>query len=236
MGCHHDIDGTDGAFYSWDGRPMHCAIDLDGFALNDLSSVETGLDRAQSRGQVLELYAHDPGRTVSFDKLADVLGAIAGRDLPFFTYADIANGTVQPTAGVLLSFDDAYVDDWVSASDLFTHYGARVTFFIAYYDRWPEADREKLRRLSLLGHDVEAHSIHHLRAPLYVEQKGLDAYLHDEALPSIQLLRDDGYPITTYAYPYGARTAELDDAMLEHVDLLRSVAFTWTGPADPCPQ
>ncbi|MEJ7599620.1 MAG: hypothetical protein WKG01_17060 [Kofleriaceae bacterium] len=57
----------------------------------------------------------------------------------------------------------------------------------------------------------------------------------DEALPSIQVLRDDGYTVTSFAYPYGARTSELDDALLKHVPLLRSVSFSLEGAIDPCP-
>jgi hypothetical protein len=234
IACHHDTSDTPNAFYSWDDRKVHCAIDLDTDARNDLASVEAGLDRAVERGEVLELYAHDPGRTVTWAAIEDVLAATQSRGLPFFTYADIARSTATPSGGLLLSFDDASVEHWVEGADLYDRYGARLTFFVAYFDRLSAGQRESLHALVDRGHTVEAHSMRHLRAPLYVDQKGLTAYLQDEALPSIRLLRDDGFDITSYAYPYGSRTSEIDDALLEHVDLVRSVAFTWTGPADPC--
>lgn len=235
-GCQHDASDIPGAFYAWDDRKVHCAITLDSYARNDLASVEAGLDRAVARGEVIELYAHDPGRTVTWQELEAVLAAIDRRGLPYVTYAELARGTTTPAAGVALSFDDAYVESWLEGADLFARYGARVTLFVAYYDRLTDTQRAALRRLSQLGHAIEAHSLRHLRAPLYVEQKGLAAYLSDEALPSVDLLRGDGYDVTTYAYPYGARSAELDAAMLEHVALVRSVSFTWSGPADPCPR
>ncbi len=232
--CQHDTAATDNAFYDWDGRKLHCAIDLDTYARNDLASVEAGLDRAIDRGEVLELYAHDPGRTVTWKALEDVLAAIQARGLPTFTYADIATGAVTPSAGVLLSFDDASVDHWLDGADLYDRYGARLTFFIAYFDHLGDAQKAELHELAARGHAIEAHGIDHLRAPLYVEQKGLTAYLQEEALPSIRLLRDEGFPVTTFAYPYGSRTAAIDEALLRHVDLLRSVSFTWTGAWDPC--
>lgn len=231
--CQHDTAATSGAFYDWDGRAVHCAIDLDTYARNDLASVEAGLDRALERGEVLELYAHDPGRTVEWDALEDVLAAVADRNLPFYTYADFAHD-VPPGPGVALSFDDAYVDHWLTGTDLYARYGARLTFFIAYFDHFKDAQKTELHELAARGHAIEPHSINHLRAPLYVEQKGLTAYLQDEALPSIRMLRDEGFDVTTYAYPYGARTAEIDEALLRYVDLVRSVSFTWTGVADPC--
>lgn len=233
--CHHDTDDTSNAFYNWDDRKVHCSIVLDTYARNDLASIEAGLDRAKQRGEVLELYAHDPGRTVSWSELENVLAAIQARDLPYFTYAELARNTVTPQAGVVLSFDDAYVDHWLNGADLYAQYGARLTFFVAYFDHLKAEQRSALHELARQGHAIEAHSVKHLRAPLYVEQNGLTAYLRDEALPSITWLRDEGFEVTTYAYPYGARTSEIDSAMLQQVQLVRSVSFTWTGVTDPCP-
>ena len=234
-GCQHDTADTHGAFYSWDGRKVHCAINLDTYARNDLESVITGLDRAKERGEVVELYAHDPGRTVTWEALEAVLAAIAERDLPYFTYADLARG-VTPGPGVALSFDDAYIDHWLEGLDLYSRYATRLTFFIAYYDKLTPDQRASLHELASRGHAIEAHSVAHLRAPSYVERHGLAAYLRDEALPSVDRLRADGFDVTTFAYPYGARTGELDRALLDHVQLVRSVAFTWTSIAiDPCP-
>jgi hypothetical protein len=234
--CHHDTDEADGGFYRWDDRVVHCAIDIDTYARNGLASVEAGLDRARDRGEVLELYMHDPGRTVTWEMLESVLAAIRDRQLAFYTYADLARGTATPGAGVLVSMDDAWLDHWVDGIPLYAQYGARLTFFVSYFPQLSVSERMQLHELAAAGHAIEAHSVKHLRAPLVVEQKGVAAYVADEALPSIELLRGEGFDVTTYAYPYGARTAELDRALLPHIDLLRSVTFTWSGPADPCPE
>lgn len=233
--CHYDADKADGAFYDWDtSRKVHCAINIDTFARNDLASIEAGLDRAALRGEVLELYAHEPGRTVEWDKVEAVLAAARARDLPFFTYPQLEHEA--PAAGVLLSFDDASVAAWVQGIDLFAQYQAHITFFVAYFPRLHDDDVAGLHQLKAAGHAIEPHSISHLRAPLYVEQKGVEAYMRDEALPSIEALEGAGFAVTTYAYPYGSRTQEIDNALLSRVDLVRSVAFTWSGPSDPCPQ
>lgn len=234
VACQRDVGSTDGAFYAWDGRQVHCAIDIDSSALNDFSSIETGLDRARDRGEVVELYAHHPGVTVGWDTVERVLAGARDRGLAFVTYADFAAG-IAPTAGLALSFDDAFVPAWVSGRDLFQSYGARLTFFLAFYDRYSATDLDSIRTLAADGHDIEAHSVRHIRAPQYVEDHGIGAYLADEVQPSIDRLRADGYPVTTYAYPFGARTAELDGAILGRVSLVRSVAFTWSGVTEPCP-
>jgi hypothetical protein len=233
--CQHDTSDTPGALYNWDDRKVHCAIDIDTYARNDIASVEAGLDRARDRGEVLELYAHDPGRTVSWEEVEAVLAAISDRGLPYYTYADFVHG-VAPGAGVTLSFDDAYIDHWLSGVDLYERYGAKLTFFVAYFDKLSAEQRASLHELARRGHAIEAHSVRHLRAPLYVEEHGLAAYVADELVPSIDVLRDEGFEVTTFAYPFGARTGELDRAVLDHVALVRSVSFTWSGPAtDPCP-
>lgn len=231
--CHHDTAKSDGAFYNWDDRKLHCAVNLDTYAQNDLASIEAGLDRAVLRGEVVELYAHDPGRTIAWDKLEAVLAGARDRNLKFLTYAELSQAT--PSPGILLSFDDAAVASWVFGLDLFARYDARVTFFVSYFPQLTDHEVEGLHQLAAAGHAIESHSIKHVRAPLYVQQKGLDAYMHHEALPSIDALESAGFDVTTYAYPYGARTSELDEALLSHVQRVRSVAFTWSGPADPCP-
>jgi hypothetical protein len=234
-GCQHVTADTPGAFYAWDDRKVHCAIDLDTYARNDLASVETGLDRALDRGEVVELYAHDPGNTVSWDELEAVLAAVQARGLRYYTYADIARGA-QPGPGVSLSFDDAFIDHWLTGVDLYAKYGAKLTFFIAYFDQLSPDQVAALHELANRGHAIEAHSVMHSRAPLYVEQNGLAAYLDREVVPSIDVLRAEGFDVTTFAYPFGARTAETDAAILQHVSLIRSVAFTWSGiTTDPCP-
>jgi peptidoglycan/xylan/chitin deacetylase (PgdA/CDA1 family) len=234
--CHYDTANTDGAFYDWESdRKVHCAVDIDTFARNDLASVEAGLDRAVERGEVLELYAHDPGRTLPWDQLEAVLAAARDRNLAFFTYRELGDAQARSGPGILLSFDDASIASWVFGLDLFARYNARVTFFVSYFPKLSDAEIDGLHQLAAAGHAIEPHSIKHLRAPLYVEQKGLDAYMRDEALPSIDALERAGFDVTTYAYPYGSRTGELDEALLSYVERVRSVAFTWSGPADPCP-
>ena len=231
--CQHDIADTDGAFFRFDDRRVHCAVDIDTSTRNDAASIDSGLDRALDRGEVVELFAHHPGVTVPVSTIEHVLAGAQQRGLRFLTYSDLA--TAQPGAGILLSFDDKWVDAWTTLRPLFAQYNARVTFFVAYYPDYTAAEKAELQQLAADGHDIEAHSIAHRRAPEYVEARGLRAYLDEEVVPSIELLENDGYPITTFAYPFGSRTSETDHAILEHVSYIRSVAFTWSGVADPCP-
>ncbi len=232
-GCRVDVASIDGAFYDGDHRTVHCAVNLDHKAGNE-STVDDALDRARDRGEIVELYAHKPGATVDISTIEHVLAGARDRGLAPVTYADMANG-VETYPGLALSFDDAFVPQWYDLRPLFQQYGARVTFFVSRYPNLLDDWHLMLKELAGDGHDIEAHSVLHMRAPTYVEENGLGAYMKDEALPSIDLLRADGYEVTTYAYPFGARTGELDDALLDHVKLVRSVSFTLEGAIDPCP-
>jgi hypothetical protein len=232
--CHDEIGAVGGAFYDGDGRPVHCAINLDTSANTRIASIDSGLDRARDRGEVLELYAHNPGVTVPIAKLDYVLAGARDRGLGFVTYGDFARESYT-SPGLALSFDDTSVASWLAIRPLLDSYGARATFFVSRYERLNDADRAGLQTLAADGHDIEAHSVLHLRAPEYVENHGLAAYLRDELQPSIDLLRRDGFEVQAFAYPFGARTGELDRAIGKRVPVIRSVAFTYTLVDDPCP-
>lgn len=234
--CHLELGQVDSAYYNWDGRKVHCAVDIDAEAGNSIESINTGLDRARDTGTVLELYTHDPGHTVSWSTLEAVLAGAQSRGLAFVTYADILAGNKPSTGGLALSFDDAHVPEWFSGRPLFQQYGARLTFWVAYYDRYTPTDKAQLQQLAADGHTIEAHTVNHQRAPEYVEQYGVDDWMSNEVQPSIDELRDDGYTVDAFAYPFGARTDETDEAVLRRVQLVRSVTFAWDSPAtDPCP-
>lgn len=225
----------DGIFYNGDRRSVHCAVNLDSSARHDIATIYPALDRAAARGETVELYAHKPGVTVPLDKLEQVLAGASERGLAFVTYRDFAaGGGTGP--GIALSFDDNSVETWMDARELLIRYRARVTFFVSRFAALDDQRRIDLHTLADDGHDIAAHSANHLRAPTYVEQHGIAGYLADEALPSISALEAEGYRVTSYAYPFGARTGELDRALLDYVPILRAVEFTATGLADPCPE
>jgi len=222
-------------FYDGDHRLVHCGVNLDTSANTSIESIDSGLDRARDRGEVLELYTHHPGVSVPLDKIEHVLSGARDRGLAFVTYDEFASGTYA-TPGLALSFDDTFVDSWVALQPMFDQYGARATFFVSRYDRLDDQQHAGLKQLQAAGHDIEAHSVLHLRAPDYVENHGIQAYLDNEVDPSIAILRRDGFEVHAYAYPFGARTSELDHAIGKRVPVIRSVAFAYTAVQSPCPR
>ncbi len=237
-GCRGPLDDESSIFYDGDDRAVHCAMTLDKAtgSASAIANVLAGLDRARQRGEIIELFAHRPGVTVGWDDLEAVLAGAAERGLRYFTYAELLERPRQ--AGVALSFDDAGITSWYEARPLFARYGARATFFVTRYLDWSDEDRAMLRELAAEGHSVEPHGRFHLHAPQYVEDHGLEAFLRDEVRPSIDALVDDGYAPTTYAYPFGVRTSEIDEAILALLPKVRSLTYSFDGPlvSHPCPR
>lgn len=235
VACREELADVDGIFD--DGTPqVHCAANLDRTALGSEASIDTALDRAAARAEIVHLYAHHPGETVSLATIEYVLAGAQSRGLAFVQYRDLAAGRGAGPA-LALSFDDTSIAAWVGILPLLARYGAKVTFFISRYEFLDAVDRAGLHALADAGHDIEAHSVRHLRAPQYVEERGLEAYLDDEAQPSIDGLSGEGFDIVAYAYPFGARSDELDRALLGRVKTVRSVAFAWSdGVSSPCPR
>jgi hypothetical protein len=233
--CKTPISELDGAFYAWDQRKVHCAVEIDDVAGQSFEAIYAGMDRARDTGEALELLVHIPGVTVSYDRLEAVLAGARDRGLPFLTVHDLLRGPAM--AGVALMYDDWHTKEWVESMPLLEQYGAHVTLYVGRYPGMPTTAHLQLAQLADAGHDIEAHSIAHLRGPTFVEEYGLRSYLDDEVVPSIELLRGDGYEVLSYAYPFGVRTAETDRAILDEgsVEMVRALAKPNELRANPCP-
>ena len=89
-----------------------------------------------------------------------------------------------------------------------------MTFFVTRWATMTAQDHANVHLLFADGHDIEPHSVTHIHADTYVADHGLQAYVDDEVLPSIKALNDEGFPSTTYAYPFGIHSAAMDAAIL----------------------
>jgi peptidoglycan/xylan/chitin deacetylase (PgdA/CDA1 family) len=230
----------DEVYFAWDQRRVLCGVTIDdGLRSNfvpDLANLREGMERARRREEVLIFYAHEPGAGLSVGRLESVLALVNEVGLEFLTFDELHGS--GGGAGVALTFDDAHIDEWYGQRALLAAYDARVTFFVTRIHRLSTTRLDMLHELYADGHAIESHGLNHLHAPDYVEQFGLRAYLDDEILPSLAVMRREGFSPTTFAYPFGARTAEIDSAVLEHVELVRSISWTLRTPlvASPCPR
>ena len=223
-GCHDE----DWLQYGWDGRRIVCSHTIDDITGDaPWGTIRDQLETAHRRGSVALLHTHIPHVTVSPSRLLAVLDLADRLGLEHVTYDDFTEGA-PPRPGLALAFDDHAIDAWFEQRALFQGRGVRVTFFVSAFFERTDEERARLAQLAADGHSIQAHGVRHLDARTYVDEHGLDAYLADEALPSIEILREAGYAPTAYAYPFGLHSDALDDAMLQHVERVR------VGPR-PCP-
>jgi peptidoglycan/xylan/chitin deacetylase (PgdA/CDA1 family) len=206
--------------YSWDERRVLCSLRVDqvGDHLSDDAAEQLAIARADD--SVALLHAHEPGHTVSTAHLAAIFARVADEGLAYVTYPELVPSATR-RAAVALAFDDNAIASWHAMRPLLASHGARVTFFVSRFSTRDPRELAQLADLAADGHAVQGHGVDHLDPRRVVAERGLDAYLDEEALPSIVGLRRAGYAVTSYAYPFGHSAPGTDTALLEHVERLR---------------
>jgi len=133
--------------------------------------------------------------------LIDKMRRRAGR------YLDVRPTTVKPSRGVLsLSFDDIPRSAWTEAGPILTEHGIKATYYVCgglsggrNLDL-PQFEVEDLQALHEAGHEVGCHTYEHV-STLALSPAELDASLARNAAWVSERL--DGYPMRTFAYPFG---------------------------------
>ena len=70
-------------------------------------------------------------------------------------------------AGVVITFDDDFDDEWLMADSMLSKYDWKATFNVAYIDKFSETRIENLKYLETKGHEIGGHSITHPNALIY---------------------------------------------------------------------
>ncbi|MHC6204568.1 polysaccharide deacetylase family protein [Breznakiellaceae bacterium SP9] len=146
-----------------------------------------------------------------------------------FTVTETASGRTQSAAllwpiedlraddksGILLAFDDAYMEIWETYFELFAAYEARVTFFVqgALTDFCAQALEH--------GHDIGYHTIQHLNLPKVSRDE-----FFTETLSDVDSFRSTGIPLRSFAYPYGLSEDWMHDELSAHFSIQRGYGVT----------
>jgi hypothetical protein len=225
-GCGDNL-ARDLPYYEWTGGGTVGAMELDHLAADDVGMLDQ-VDCAADSGWVPMFYTHVPGQDVDLATLDALLARAEAHGLAFFTYADLLAGPRRP--GISLSFDDTEVDQWMLLRPILAKHGAHVSFFVTRYFEFSDAQRAELHQLYADGNTIEAHGVNHAYAVGYVADHGLDDFIMNEVVPSIDVLRADGFTPIAYAHPGGSHDREIDAAIHEHISLVRSIS----GAPKPC--
>ena len=188
------------------------------------------------RGEVLELYAHDPGRTVR-------VGRPRGRP----------HGDRRPRAAVLhlrrlrrAAYRPAPASRCRSttrtsmtgsiAAAISTRYGARVTFFVAATTQLRPEQKAALHELAARRSRRSRRTACSTCARPPTSSRTASA----RTSPTRRCRRStpcaDGFDVTTYAYPFGARTSEIDARSSSTSRSFAPSRSRGRPVVDPCPQ
>ncbi len=229
VGCTAALPDFDNVYSSGADHQVLCGYSVDDKNSVSIDALSAGFERARTERKTIHLYAHKPAGTVQSSTIESVVAGAADRGLGFVTYKDLADGYVGTQGTLALSFDDHAVSEWYAMLPMFAQYRARVTFFVSSFQFGTVDDVRMLHELEAAGHDIEYHSTTHQNAESYAGANGVERYLTDDIDPGLAALRDAGFAPTVFAYPFGARTAATDAALLTKFRLLRAIQYT-------CPQ
>jgi len=125
---------------------------------------------------------------------------------------------------IALSFDDDFAEQWHDHIELFAEYDATATFFVTRFGEMSSDEIDMLVALQDAGHEIGAHGLTHDNPSEYISGSTPDAYIDDIVVPELELMEPHGFSPTSYAYPWGGDTPELEDALLDHFEILRDSA------------
>ncbi|MEX0595939.1 MAG: polysaccharide deacetylase family protein, partial [Candidatus Paceibacterota bacterium] len=137
--------------------------------------------------------------------------------------------TIQP--GVVISFDDDYINEWFEASFILQEYDWNATFFVTRFNQLTSDEIEKLIVLKNQGHEIGGHGLNHLNAVTFISQNGTIDYVEQEIDPMMSFMAEANLFPTSFAYPFGARNAATDNVLLNEFQMIRGTTYNSYSPA-----
>lgn len=124
---------------------------------------------------------------------------------------------------IALTFDDsACIDTWLDYLDFFEDHEIKVTFYIDRYISRRKELKPKLKIIEKNGHEIGCHTTSHKNAIEVVNLNGLDLWLENEVLLNTNAMKDDGFEINSFAYPFGAHNDETDNILKNYYQSIRT--------------
>ncbi|MFV5691765.1 polysaccharide deacetylase family protein [Flavobacterium sp. LT1R49] len=132
--------------------------------------------------------------------------------------------------GVVISFDDASINEWFQADKILRQYSWKATFCVSKINTLNRSEIKKLLDLQKEGHEIAGHSLNHFDAPKFVAKNEIDAYIDQEINPMLAVMHFYSLKVTSFAYPFGFRNSAIDIALLKKFKIIRGTTY---GAEDP---
>jgi peptidoglycan/xylan/chitin deacetylase (PgdA/CDA1 family) len=144
---------------------------------------------------------------------------------------EIPNQQTTLQSGVVISFDDDYVNEWFEVNNILKTYDWIATFFVTRFNQLSTAKIQKLKDLKNYGHEIGAHGLNHINGPTFILANGINEYINQEITPMLNLMSNNDLSPTSFAYPYGSRNSITDNLLLNEFQILRGTTYGNSNPA-----
>ncbi|RAK20638.1 polysaccharide deacetylase [Flavobacterium aquaticum] len=142
----------------------------------------------------------------------------------FYSCSSSKTATTNSKAGVVITFDDYFVNEWKEADTKLSKYNWKVTFCVSNFEKLTTSDISNLKALQNKGHEIAGHGFLHLNAKEFTKKNNKQHYLTVEIFPLIEAFKKEGIEIKSFAYPFGAKTQTLDYELQKHFKIIRGTA------------
>lgn len=134
-------------------------------------------------------------------------------------------------SGVVITFDDNFVNEWYDVNNVLEVYDWKATFFVTKFDKLSIDEIRKLKSLKNQGHEIGGHGLNHINAASFIAQYGTDEYLNKEIFPMLNVMNNNSFIIDSFSYPYGARDITSDAVLLKEFKVVRATTYNKSSPA-----
>jgi peptidoglycan/xylan/chitin deacetylase (PgdA/CDA1 family) len=136
----------------------------------------------------------------------------------------------ETNPGVVISFDDASINEWFQANKILRQYSWKATFFVSKINTLSHSEIEELLQLQKEGHEIAGHGFNHFDAPKFVAKNGIKAYINQEINPMLAIMHFYSFKVTSFAYPFGFRNPAIDAVLFKKFKIIRGTTY---GAEDP---
>lgn len=133
-------------------------------------------------------------------------------------------------AGVVLTLDDDYVDEWTTANEILKDYSWKATFCVSKINLLSGEKISKIKDLENYGHEIAGHGLNHINAVQFSDLNGVEAYFNQEISPMMSIMSANSFHVKTFAYPYGSRNSATDTKLLTQFNVLRGTTYGAYSP------
>ena len=119
----------------------------------------------------------------------------------FFLYScsSTKTTTTDSKAGVFITFNDYFVNEWKKADNQLAKYNWKATFCVSNFEKLTSTDISNLKELQNKGHEIAGHGFRHLNAKEFAKKNNKQQYLIVEIFPLIEPNKKEGTEIKSFA-------------------------------------